>query len=191
MASKTGTLVNDVKSPYSSPYVHYSAAYSSSRTDGNQKDFSVTLNFRAWLNSSASVLGTGIILRIFARLSGGEWQSVTVKQSADSWSGTAKHSAQPITLTGSSAAEKITVEFYAARADSGGNAGRLGTRAAPRKYSASLPEYSASPTGGDGSVYVRVGGVWKKAAAYVCTGSGWKSAVPYLRTGGTWKKGVI
>ena len=147
MATKSGPLVNDVKSPYSGPYVHYSCLYTTERASATTTGISVTLNFKGWLNSNSSYLGTGIILNIYARLNGGAWQSVTIKSRSATWgannTGTTKHSAPALTLTGSSTASKVTVEFYVVRGDSGGNAGKLGTKSNPKKYTATLPAYSA------------------------------------------------
>ena len=195
MATTSGTLVNDVKSPYAGPYVHYSCTYTAERVNTASADVSVTLNFRAWLNSSASKLGTGIVLYLYARLSGGSWTRVTVKSSSASWSGTSKHSAPSITLTGHSTSDRLNVEFYVARGDSGGNAGKLGAASSPKKYAAKLPACdsgtpSPSPSADGGFVYVRDGGLWKRAVPYVRTGGTWKKAVPYVRANGAWKKGV-
>lgn len=198
MATKSGTLVNDVKSPYSSPYVHYSCSYTAERASATTVGISVTLNFKGWLNSNSSYLGTGIILNIYARLNGGAWQSVTIKSSSASWSGTTKYSAPALTLTGVSTADKINVEFYVARGDSGGNSGKLGTKSSPKVYAAKLPTYSAvtpepepepTPTV---SYYVRIkaSGVWQKATPYVKVNGTWKKTTPYIKVSGVWKKGV-
>lgn len=195
MATKSGTLVSDVKSTYSGPYVHYSCAYVSTRADASKAAVSVTLSFRAWLNSSGSFLGTGIGLVVFARLGGSSsWKSVTIKSTSASWSGTAKHSAPAITLTGSSTGGKITVEFYVARSDSGGNAGKLGTKSSPKSYGATLPAYGGS-SGGSSSSAVRcwrlnVGGVWKKARRFEKINGAWVETLPRVKVNGTWKKGV-
>ncbi len=196
MATTSGTLVNDVKSPYSGPYVHYSATYFSARADASSQAVTVTLNFKAWLQSSLSTLGTGIILIIYARISGGKWKSVVIKQSNDSWNGTAKHSADALTLSGSSSGNKISVEFYVARGDSRGNAGRLGSSSSPKKYTASLPAYQSGGSGGDspsGTVargYIHTGGVWKPAPEFINPDGTWKKAEAYVYAGGVWKKGV-
>ncbi len=197
MATKSGSLVNDVKSPHSSPYVHYSATYTSTRADSSTKSISISLTFKAWLNSSTSTLGTGKSLVVYARISGGAWKSVTIKSSGASWSGTTKHAASPITLTGSSTASNVTVECYVARGDSGGNAGKLGTKSNPKKYTATLPAYSAptpepqpEPTINYG-LYYKISGTWKKATAYVKSSGTWKNTTPHIKISGTWKKGVI
>ena len=36
-------------------------------------------------------------------------------------------------------------------------------------------------------VWVRSGGVWKKAYVFVRSGGAWKRAVPFVRSGGNWK----
>lgn len=145
MATISGTLVSDIKSSYSGPYVHYSCTYTSTRSNSTTKTISVALNFKAWLNSSLSTLGTGIGLKVYARIKGSSsWSSKTVKSTSASWSGTTKHSVDTITLSGSSASAKITIEFYVARTDSGNNSGKLGTSSSPKSYSAKLPTYSAT-----------------------------------------------
>ena len=194
MATYTGSLCEDVKSPYSGPYVHYSCAYTSSRASASASAFTVTLNFKAWLNSSASKLGTGIALTIHARISGGSWKTVTVKSRSDSWSGTGKHAASAMTLTGDSTAGKATVEFYVTRDDGGGNAGKLGTASSPKKYAAKLPAYSGA-SGGGSSAAVRpwrynVAGVYKKARRYEKINGAWVETLPRVKVSGTWKKGV-
>lgn len=144
MATTSGTLVSDIKSSYSGPYVHYSCTYTSTRTNAATKTISVALNFKAWLNSSSSKLGTGIGLTVYARIKGSSsWSSKTVKSTSASWSGTTKHAVDTITLTGSSTGTNVTIEFYVARTDNGGNSGKLGTSSNPKSYSAKLPTYSA------------------------------------------------
>lgn len=144
MATVSGTLVNDIKSSYGSPYVHYSCTYVSTRENTTTATISVALSFKAWLQSSSSTLGTGKSLIIYARLNGGAWQSVTIKSSSASWSGTKKRDAPTLTVTGTSTNDKINVEFYVARGDSTGNSGKLGTKSSPKSYSAKLPTYSAA-----------------------------------------------
>lgn len=195
MATKSGTLVNDVKSPYSSPYVHYSAAYTSTRADSSTASISISLTFKAWLDNSASKLGTGISLIVYARISGGAWKSVTIKGSSASWSGTTKHSASPITLTGNSTADKITVEFYVARGDSGGNAGKLGTKSSPKKYTAVLPAYvvpTPEPTPQDEyGAYYNVNGTWKASYVFINNNNTWTKSEPNIKINGAWMEGVI
>lgn len=197
MATKSGSLVDDVKSPYSGPYVHYSCSYTTERASATTAGISVTLNFKGWLNSSSSYLGTGKSLIIYARLNGGAWQSVTIKSSSTSWSGTTKHSASALTLTGASTADKINVEFYVARGDSTGNAGKLGTKSSPKVYAAKLPAYSAVTPEPDPeptptvSYYVRIkaNGTWQKSTPYVKANGTWKKTIPYIKASGVWKKG--
>lgn len=192
MATTTGSLCEDVKSPYSGPYVHYSCEYTSERADTASSAVSVTLRFKGWLNSSASHLGTGIILYIYARLSGGSWARVQLKSGSASWGDAKKHSAPAITLTGDPTAGKVTVEFYVARGDSGGNAGKLGTASSPKKYAAKLPAYNGS---GGSSAVVRpwrynVGGTYRKAQRYEKINGVWHEIYPSANASGTWKKGV-
>lgn len=196
MATVSGTLVNDVKSPYAGPYVHYSCTYTAERADSASANVSVTLNFKAWLNSSASKLGTGIVLYLYARLSGGSWTRVTVKSSSASWGGTTKRDVPAVTLTGHSTGDKINVEFYVVRGDSGGNSGKLGTKSSPKSYNAKLPTYSAvtpepepTPTASY-YVHVKASGAWQKATSYVKVDGAWKKTIPYIKINGAWKKGV-
>ena len=194
MATVSGTLVNDVKSSYGSPYVHYSCTYVSTRADTSSEAVSVALSFKAWLHSSASFLGTGISLIIYARLNGGSWQSVTIKSSSASWSGnTTKYSAPALTVTGASTGGKINVEFYVARGDSGGNAGKLGTKSSPKAYSAKLPTYGGSGGGSSGVLRCcryNIGGTYKKAQRYERINGAWVETLPRIKVSGSWKKGV-
>lgn len=197
MATVSGTLVNDVKSSYGSPYVHYSCTYVSTRENTTTATISVALSFKAWLQSSSSTLGTGKSLIIYARLNGGAWQSVTIKSSSASWSGnTTKYSAPTLTVTGTSTSDKINVEFYVARGDSTGNSGKLGTKSSPKSYNAKLPTYSAvtpepepTPTASY-YVHVKASGAWQKATPYVKVNGAWKKTIPYIKINGAWKKGV-
>ena len=194
MATVSGTLVNDVKSSYGSPYVHYSCTYVSTRADTSSEAVSVALSFKAWLHSSASFLGAGISLIIYARLNGGSWQSVTIKSSSASWSGNStKHSAPTLTVTGSSTGGKINVEFYVARGDSGGNAGKLGTKSSPKAYSVKLPTYGGSGGGSSGVLRCcryNIGGTYKKAQRYEKINGAWVETLPRVKVSGSWKKGV-
>ena len=123
----SGVLFSDLKSTVSSPTVHYSCAY-------EVTDFGVSLSFKGWLNSSASSLGNGIKLTVFARLGGGAWASVVLKQSGAVWRGTEKHSASLI-LNGT-ASGRTKIELYVTRAGStyGGSAGNLGSAKSPKSY---------------------------------------------------------
>ena len=192
MAIRTGTLVNDVRSPYSSPYVHYSATYSAERDDSSPSAVSVTLRFKAWLQHAASFLGNGIVLTVHARISGGSWKSVTIKSRNDEWHGnTTKYSADDLTVTGTVPSGKATVEFYVTRDDRGGNSGRIASANKPKKYTASLPVYSTQtenpPAHDDGGrVFVKVSGVWKRADGFINSGGVWKRARVFIKSGGTW-----
>ena len=194
MATVSGTLVNDVKSNYGSPYVHYSCTYVSTRADEDVSAVSVALSFKAWLHSSASFFGTGISLIIYARLNGGSWQSVAIKSSSASWSGnTTKYSAPVLTVTGASTGGKINVEFYVARGDSGGNAGKLGTKSSPKAYSVKLPTYGGSGGGSSGVLRCcryNIGGTYKKAQRYEKINGAWVETLPRVKISGSWKKGV-
>lgn len=130
--SSGGVLVSKVSSTVSSPTVHYSAKYDATKTGSA---LSVKLTFGAWLNSSGSKLGTGAKLTVYARLNGGAWQSVVIKKTSDSWSGTAEHSAS-LTLTATTTASTATIEFYVTRNGStySGTAGNLGSSSSPKKY---------------------------------------------------------
>ena len=133
---KNGTVVSKVSSTVSSPTVHYAVEYASVR---NGTALSVTLNFAAWLNSSGSTLGTGIKLTIYARLNGGGWKSVVIKENSASWKGTTRHAAS-LTLTGTASGSSATVELYVTRSGSSysGTAGTLGSASSPKKYTVSI-----------------------------------------------------
>lgn len=201
MASTSGYLTQGVKSTVSSPTVNYSAEYSATRANNSVKTVSVKLTLRAWLNSSRSMLGTGIKLTVFARINGGAWQSVVIKDSSAVWNGTSKHKAS-LTITAGVPEDKVRVDFYVSRYGSnfGGTAGILGSAKNPKSYTASLPEYdpefssgSSAPSDGsaaapaDGYIYINVGGVWKRAIVYVNVGGAWKKTSPYVKIGGVWK----
>lgn len=134
--NKSGTLTSKVSSTVSSPTVHYSAAYSATK---NGTALSVTLNFAAWLGSSGSTLGIGIKLTIYARLNGGSWKSVVIKENSASWKGTSQHSAK-LNLTATTNGSSATVEFYVTRTGSNysGTAGTLGSASAPKSYTINL-----------------------------------------------------
>ena len=133
---KNGTVVSKVSSTVSSPTVHYAVEYASVR---NGTALSVTLNFAAWLNSSGSTLGTGIKLTIYARLNGGGWKSVMIKENSASWKGTTRHAAS-LTLTGTASGSSATVELYVTRSGSSysGTAGTLGSASSPKSYTVSV-----------------------------------------------------
>lgn len=123
----SGVLFSDMKSTVSSPTVHYSASYEVS-------DSSLVLTFKGWLNSSASSLGSGIKLTVFARLNGGVWGNSVIKSGSAVWNGTTKHSAL-ITLGGVKNG-KNKLEFYITRAGSSysGSAGSIGKASDPKTY---------------------------------------------------------
>ena len=123
----SGVLFSDMKSTVSSPTVHYSASYEVS-------DSSLVLTFKGWLNSSASSLGSGIKLTVFARLNGGSWKNSVIKSGSAVWSGTTKHSAS-ITFSGVKNGRN-KLEFYITRAGSSysGSAGSIGSSSNPKTY---------------------------------------------------------
>lgn len=126
-SSGSGVLFSDLKSTVSSPTVHYSASYDVS-------DSSIVLTFKGWLNSSASSLGSGIKLTIFARLNGGSWKNSVIKSGSAVWRGTTKHSAS-ITFSGVKSGRN-KLEFYITRAGSSysGSAGSIGSSSNPKTY---------------------------------------------------------
>ena len=123
----SGVLFSDMKSTVSSPTVHYSASYEVS-------DSSLVLTFKGWLNSSASSLGSGIKLTIFARLNGGSWKNSVIKSGSAVWNGTTKHSAS-IAFSGVKNGRN-KLEFYITRAGSSysGSAGSIGSSSNPKTY---------------------------------------------------------
>ena len=132
VGTSSGILTSKISSTVSSPTVHYSAKYDATKTGSA---LSVKLTFGAWLNSSGSKLGTGAKLTVYARLNGGAWQSVVIKKTSDSWSGTAEHSAS-LTMAATTTASTATIEFYVTRNGStySGTAGNLGSSSSPKKY---------------------------------------------------------
>lgn len=199
MATTAGTLTSKVSSTVSSPTVNYSATYTATRASETTSAVSVVLNFSAWLNSSASKLGTGIKLTIYARINGGVWQSAVIKSTSVSWSGTTKHNAS-ITLTGDTDASTAKIDFYVSRTGStyGGSAGILGSASNPKSYTSTLPTYKSG--GGDTPtptptptpttekyIYVKINGAWKQAVSYVKINGVWKKTAPYIRVNGTWE----
>lgn len=145
MAQTTGTLVSKVSSTVSSPTVNYSATYTATRETTSSAAVSIALTFSAWLNSSASTLGAGIKLTVYARMNGGAWSSTVIKTTSASWRGTAQHTAN-ITLTGNVTSNKTKIDFYVTRSGSSysGTAGNLGSSSNPKSYTATLPTYSAA-----------------------------------------------
>ena len=131
--SASGTLMSKVSSTVARPTVNYSATYAATR---NGTALTVNLTFAAWLNSSASSLGTGVKLTVYARVKGGAWSSAVIKNTSVSWSGTTRHSAN-LSLSGTISGSSATVEFYVTRSGStyGGTAGTLGSASKPKSYS--------------------------------------------------------
>lgn len=131
-SSGEGDLFSKLSSTVSQPTVNYKAHYTKNR---NGTNLTVSLIFSAWLNSSASHLGTGIKLTVFTRLNGGTWNSTVLKNNADSWSGTSLHTCN-VALSGNTSADNATVEFYVSRTGSSysGTAGSLASAGSPKKY---------------------------------------------------------
>ena len=85
------------------------------------------------------------------------------------------------------------MEFYVARGDSGGNAGKLGTKSSPKAYSAKLPTYGGSGGGSSGVLRCwryNVGGTYRKAQRYEKINGAWVETLPRVKVSGSWKKGV-
>lgn len=199
MATTTATMTSKVTSTASSPNVNYSAAYVATRESEATKTVSVKLNYSAWLPSSASKLGTGIKLTIYARINGGAWKSVVLKSTSAVWSGTTKHSAS-ITLSASTTASTAKIEWYVSRTGStySGTAGTLGSSSSPKSYTINLPAYSAggttepdtpdTPVDTEKYVYINVSGAWKKAVPYVRASGAWKKVTAaYVHVNGVWR----
>ena len=131
--SASGTLVSKVSSTVARPTVNFSATYAAAR---NGTALTVNLTFSAWLNSSASSLGTGVKLTVYARVKGSSsWSSAVIKNTSASWSGTTRHSVS-LSLSGTISGSSATVEFYVTRSGStyGGTAGTLGSASKPKSY---------------------------------------------------------
>ena len=126
-SSGSGVLFSDLKSTVSSPTVHYSCEYEVTNSG-------VTLSLKGWLNSSASSLGNGIKLTVFARLNGGAWASTVIKATNTAWSGTGKHSAS-LSVSGK-ASGKTKIELYVTRSGSSysGSAGSIGSAKKPKIF---------------------------------------------------------
>lgn len=123
----SGVLFSDLKSTVSSPTVHYSCEYEVTGSG-------VTLSLKGWLNSSASSLGNGIRLTVFARLNGGAWASTVIKATNTAWRGTGKHSAS-LSVSGK-ASGKTKIELYVTRSGSSysGSAGSIGSAKKPKIF---------------------------------------------------------
>ncbi len=195
MAETTGIFTDKITSTASSPHVNYSAAYTATRNDPSDKAVRVVLTCIGWLPSSASRLGSGIKLTVCARLNGGEWQSAVMKSTSAVWNGSSAKHAAVIELSGNVPSGSAKIEWYVTRSGStyGGSAGILGSASRPKQYTAALPAYGGNDDGSGsadakGCVYIRVGGVWKRAVSYIKINGVWKKAVPYVKSGGVWKK---
>ena len=70
-----------------------------------------------------------------ARINGGEWASVEIKQNSAVWTGTSRHSAS-LHLAAVAGGSSVKVDFYVTRNGSsyGGDAGKLGTASQPKSY---------------------------------------------------------
>ena len=125
--SSSGDLFKDLKSTVSSPTVHFSCGYEVTNAR-------VNLTFKGWLTSSASKLGSGIKLTVFARMGGGEWQSAVIKSTSAVWNDSSKHSAS-LTLDGEISG-KTKIELYVTRSGStyGGSAGTVASAKSPKTY---------------------------------------------------------
>lgn len=134
--SSSGNLFSRLSSTVSRPTVNYAATYAASRSG---TALTVTLKFSAWLNSSASRLGSGIKLTAFVRLNGGAWHSVVLKGNADMWKGASTHTVSA-TLSGSTSGADEVIEFYVSRVGSsyGGTAGTLASAGSPKKFAIHL-----------------------------------------------------
>lgn len=137
--SGSGTLKNGNSTTFSStvstPTVNYSGTYTWQQSGNN---LSVTVNFAAWI-SSASKLGRGIKLTVYARLNGGAWSSAVIKSDSAVWqNSSAKHYAS-VTLSGT-AKSTNTIEWYVTRSGSSysGTAGNLGSSVKPKKHTFGL-----------------------------------------------------
>ena len=123
----SGVLFSDLKSTVSSPTVHYYCEYGITASG-------VNLAFKGWLTSSASKLGSGIKLTVYARMNGGTWSSAVIKQASSVWDDSSKHAAS-VTLNGT-VTGKVKIEFYISRAGSsyGGSAGAIASAKSPKTY---------------------------------------------------------
>lgn len=137
-----------MSSTSSSPIVNYKVTHTTTRASNTTAAISVRLTFYSWLNSSASKLGTGIKLTIYARINGGSWSSVVLKNTSESWSGTTTHSVS-LTLSASTTASTAKIEFYTSRTGStySGTAGALGSAGSPKSYTITVPSYTATKYG--------------------------------------------
>lgn len=191
------TLFSKISSTAGSPTVNYSATYTAARATSTTANVSVTLSFKGWLNSSASSLGNGIKLTVYARMNGGAWSSAVLKTTSQTWSGTTQHTANNIALSGSTTSNKAKIEFYVTRSGStySGSSGVLGSSSKPKTYTATLPAYddgggdtpTPEPVGTDKYVHFKVSGTWKKALPRFKVSGAWKNVEPEIKVSNTWK----
>ena len=135
--SASGTLVSKVSSTVARPTVNYAATYAASRS-GTALTMNLTL--AAWLNSSASSLGSGVKLTVYARVRGSAaWSTAVIKSASAVWRGVTRHSVS-LNLSGTVSGKAATVEFYVTRSGStyGGSAGTLGSAGSPKYYTFQL-----------------------------------------------------
>ena len=131
--SASGTLVSKVSSTVARPTVNYAATYAASRSG---TALTVNLTLAAWLNSSASSLGSGVKLTVYARVRGSAaWSTAVIKSASAVWRGVTRHSVS-LNLSGTVSGTAATVEFYVTRSGStyGGSAGTLGSASKPKSY---------------------------------------------------------
>ena len=130
----SGTI-DKLSSTVSSPTVNYSGKYSYQKSGST---LSVSVTFYAWI-SSASKLGKGIKLTVYARLNGGAWKSAVIKGDSAVWQNSAaKHEAR---ISLSATAKSVnSIEWYVTRSGSsyGGDAGNLGSSKSPKKHTFDL-----------------------------------------------------
>lgn len=193
------TLFSKISSTVGSPTVNYSATYTAARATSTTANVSVTLSFKGWLNSSASSLGNGIKLTVYARMNGGAWSSSVLKTTSQTWSGTTQHTANNIVLSGSTTSSKTKIDFYVTRSGStySGSAGNLGSASKPKSYTATLPAYddggggddtpTPEPVSTDKYVYFKIGGVWKKAFQRFKISGVWNNVEPETKVSNMWK----
>lgn len=115
----SGTIFAKVTSTSSTPSVHYSLSYKASRSGSK---VTITLTITGWLNSKNSFINDGT-LTAYARINGGSWGSVTLKDGK--WSGTTTHTkTKTFTITTTDKTAKVDFRVTS----SGINAGKLSTQ---------------------------------------------------------------
>lgn len=180
-----GILTSRTDATASHPVVRYAVRYEAERKKETAAEVSLRLHFAAWMSSSNALLGTGIQLTVFARVSGDAWHSVTLKSGSASWRGTTAHGAD-LLLPVSTRDKSVRVEWYVSRAGSTykGTAGAVGSAAKPKVHTAALP---ACQTGSGKRLYCRHNGAWRQAVPYIRLDGVWRQAVPFVRVNGVWK----